>query len=335
MNNQNKKNKFPPESAGRLMIKNVPLVSPEERILDVKNMLFEKMRELETINYVYVIDKNKKLIGVFSIKEIFRQPEEKKVKEIMEAEVVKVRPYTDQERVAILALKHNLKSIPVVNKENQFLGVVPSDIILDILHSENMEDFLRFAGIHKIEDFSPAKYFKTPIKTSVKARVPWLIIGLFGGVFAAQIIGFFKYTLEVKLILAAFIPLITYMAGAISTQTATLFVRNIAFDPKMNVKKYLFKELKTGFIIALICGSLISIYSLGRFHSPYLGIVLGTSLFLATLIAITIGTFIPWLLQKFKKDPALGTGPLATVLQDVTSVTVYLIIATFLLNFFT
>lgn len=341
MNKKNKdlvsrsaQNKYPNESAGRLMIKNVPLASPKENILNVKNMLFQKMKELETINYIYVIDKNRKLAGVFSVKDIFRKAGEIKVKEVMETEIIKVKPHTDQERVAILALRHNLKAIPVVDKENCFLGIVPSDTILKVLHSENVEDLLRFAGIRKTNNYLPAKYFKTSVKASIKARIPWLIIGLLGGIFAAQIIGFFEHALEVKLILAAFIPLITYMAGAVSCQTATLFVRNISLDPKMSGKKFLFKEIKTGLGIALICGFLISIYSLVRFHSPYLGVVLGIALFSATIVSVIIGTFVPWLLERFKKDPALGTGPLATILQDIISIVIYFVTATLLLNFF-
>ena len=326
--------KFPIESAGGRMIENVPLAFPEERISDVKKMLFEKMKELETINYIYVIDKERKLVGVFSIKEVFRKPEGTKVREIMKTEIVKAHPYTDQERVVILALTHNLKSIPVVNKDNKFLGVVPSDIILDILHSEHVEDILRFTGIRSIKEYTAAKYFKIPIKASIGARLPWLIIGLLGGVLAAQIIGFFEKALEVKIILAAFIPLIVYMADAIGTQTETIFVRGIAIDPKMSTKKFLFRELEIGLVIALICGFLISIYSLIRFQSPYLGIVLGLSLFSATFFAILIGTFIPYLINKLKKDPALGTGPLTTVLQDVASVTTYFIIASLLLDLF-
>jgi len=330
----NQKNKFPVQSAGRKMINRVPFAFPEERILDVRNKLFKKIKEFETVNYIYVINKKKKLVGVFSIKEIFRKPEDAKVKEIMQTKIVKTHPYTDQERVAILALKHNLKSIPVVDKAGGFLGVVSSDTILDILHFENVEDILRFAGIQKFNTISPVKYFKTPIKIMITARVPWLVVGLFGGILAAQIIGFFEHSLEEKLILAAFIPLITYMADAISTQTETLFVRNIAFDPRMNIKKFLLKEIKIGVVIALISGSLAAGYSLLRFQSPYLGAVLGISLLSATFFAILVGTFIPWLINKFKKDPALGTGPLTTVLQDVLSVATYFIIATVLLDIF-
>ncbi len=178
---------------------------------------------------------------------------------------------------------------------------------------------------------SPEEYFKTPVRTLIKQRAPWLVLGLVGGILASQIIGFFEQTLEVKLILAAFIPLITYMADAISTETETIFVRDIALDSKLSVKKFLSKELKTGFGVALICSALIAIYSFIRYQTPYLGLVLGISISAATLIAIVVGTFVPWLINKLKEDPALATGPLTTILQDVASVTIYFLVASWLL----
>lgn len=323
--------KFPIESAGRKMIKAVPITYSEQRILDVKNMLFDKMKELETINYIYVIDKQEKLIGVFSVKEIFRIPEQTKVREIMKQDIIKVRPYTDQEKIAISALKNNLKSIPVVDKNNKFLGVIPSDTILDILHSENIEDFLKMVGIN-----SPLqKILKGSTLYLTKVRLPWLIFGLLGGIFAAWIISFFEESLRTNFILAAFIPLILYIASAVGTQTETLFIRNLILDSRLVITKYLLREIKTGFLMALILGVLLSIISVFWFSSSYyMGVILGISLFLTILMAILIGIFTPWLLGKLKKDPAIGTGPFATILRDVLSLVIYFAVISLLLNLF-
>lgn len=327
MNNK----KFPLESAGRKMIKAVPLTYPGKRILDVKKMLFKKIKNIETINYIYVIDKEKKLLGVISIKEIFRRPGGMKVKEVMRKEIIKVRPYTDQERVAILALRNNLKSIPVVDKKDKFLGAVPSDIILDILHSENIEDFLKSTGIN-----SP---FKKILNGSslflAKVRIPWLILGLLGGIFAARIIDFFETPLKAHFILAAFIPLILYIASAVGAQTETLFIRNLVLDSRMEIKKYLLRELKTAFLVALVLGGLLFLLSVFWFNSPCLiGIILGASLFFTILAAILISIFVPWFLQKLNKDPAIGTGPFATIFRDLLSLLIYFLIVFFLLKFF-
>lgn len=322
---------YPPKSAGRRMIENVPLAFSEERVLDVKNKLLEKIKDYETINYIYVVDKQKKLIGVFSIKELFGQSEKIKVGEMMKTEIVKVRPRTDQERVAILALKHNLKAIPVVDKEDNFLGVVTSDVILDILHSEDIEDFLRTAGIH-----SPvAETLKGNSLILTKIRIPWLIFGLLGGIFAAQIVGFFETPLKSHFILAAFIPLIVYIADAVGSQTGTLFIRSLVLNNQLGIKKYLLREIKTSILMGLILGSFLLLLSIFWFDTPYfIGIILGVSLFFTILIAILIGIIIPFLLQKLKKDPALGSGPLATIITDITSLVIYFSTATLLLKIF-
>lgn len=325
-------NKYPLNSAGRKMVKNVPVCHKENSVLDVKNMLFKTMNLLETINYVYVVDKQRKLIGVFSIKDIFRRPNNKKVKDITEKEVIRVKPHTDQERVAILALQNNIKSVPVVDKNNKFLGVVPSDIILDILNSENIEDFLKMAGIN-----SPLqKLLKGSAFYLAKVRIPWLILGLFGGIFAAGIIDFFEAPLKSYFILTAFIPLMLYLASAVGAQTETLFIRNLVLDSKLSVWKYLFREIRVSLLISFILSVLLYLIALFFFKSEYfIGIILGASLFLTILMAALIGISIPWILTKLKKDPAVGTGPFATILRDVLSLVIYFLIATFLLSIFT
>jgi len=323
---------YPPDSAGQRMIENVPLAFPEERILDVRKRIFGKAKEFGTLNYIYVVDKENKLVGVFSLKEILQKPEETKVGDLMIKEIIKAHPHTDQERVAILALTHNLKSIPVVDKENKFLGVVPSDTILDILHSEHVEDILRFAGIHKRDTF--LEIIKAPVKDLVRVRLPWLILGLFGGIFAAQIANFFETPLKSHFILAAFIPLIVYMADAVGTQTETLFIRGLAIDPRLIIKNYFFREIKIGFLIAISIGALLTLISSLWLGLPYIGLILGLSIFLTIISAMTIAIVIPWLLNRLKKDPALGSGPFATIITDVTSLIIYFSVATLLLKFF-
>lgn len=324
--------KFPLESAGRKMIKQVPLCHQNDSILDVKKMFFERMEEFETINYIYVVDEMNKLIGVFSIKEIFRKPESLLIKDVMSEELVNVRPHTDQERVAILAFRHNLKSIPVTSKKGEFLGVVPSDIILDILQSENIEDFLKMAGIN-----SPLqKILKGSSSYLFKVRIPWLVLGLLGSIFGATVISFFQGPLKEYFILTSFIPLMLYMAGAVGNQTETLFIRNMVLNNKIDIKKYLFREIRVSFLIALVLASLLFLISLFWFKAPYyISIILGSSLFVAIFTAVIIGVFMPYILRRFGKDPAVSSGPFATVIRDILSLIIYFSITTLLLSLMT
>lgn len=326
-------NKYPPESAGRRMITNVPTAQPEETILNVRQRLFEKANDFETLNYIYIVDQEGKLMGVLSLKDVFRKPEETKIENLMAKDVIKVRPRTDQEKVVILALKHNLKSIPLTNKDNRFLGIVPSDVILEILHTENVEDILRFAGISQ-RDAVLNKTLQSPVSTLTKIRIPWLIFGLFGGLFAAQIVTFFEGSLRIHFVLAAFIPLIVYMADAVGVQAQTLFIRSLALNSRLDIRKYFLKEIKISLVIALILGFLLVLISFLQFGLLNIGIILGVSLFLTVICACFIAVLIPWLLQNLKKDPAIGSGPFATIVRDILSLALYFSIATILLRFF-
>lgn len=326
-------NKYPPESAGRRMINNVPKAVPEEKVSDIRKRLFEKAKEFETLNYIYIVDRKEKLVGVLSLKDVFQKPEEAKVKDLMVEDVIKARPYTDQERVAILALRHNLKSIPVVDKENLLLGVVPSDVILEILHSENVEDLLRFAGISKRDVFLN-KTLQFPVSVLTKIRLPWLIFGLFGGLFAAQIVTFFEGSLRVNFILAAFIPLIVYMADAVGVQAQTLFIRSLALDSRLDMRRYFLKEIRISIVIALVLGLLLFLISFLWFGILSIAAILGISLFLTVICACLVAVLVPWLLQALKKDPAIGSGPFATIVRDILTLLLYFSIASLMLRFF-
>jgi len=327
------KTKFPRDSAGRLMVLNIPIVGPDYTIRDVLNLLFKEMKALETINYVYVVNENKKLLGVFSIKEVFRQNQEKKVEEIMKKQVIKVNSHADQERVAILALRNNLKAIPVVDREERLLGIVTSDTILNILHSEHVEDILK-AGGSSLVDKKIKELATAPAITLVKARFFWLLIGLLGGVLAAQIIGFFEETLKSQILLALFLPVIVYITDAVATQTETLIIRGIAIDAKFSLSKYFLREIKVGSLLGLILGVISAVIAALWWKEPLFGIILMITLFFSIFLSVIVAMSIPLILQKLKQDPALGSGPFATILTDILSITVYFIIATFLLNFF-
>jgi len=326
-----KNGKYPPESAGRKMIANVPTARPDEIIADIRRKLFEKAKDFETLNYVYVLDQEEKLAGVISLKDVFQKPGESIIKGLMATDVIKVRPHTDQEKVAILALRYNLKSIPVVDRENVFLGVVPSDVILEILHSEDVEDILRFAGIPKSNTFA-AKIFQASPSALTKLRLPWLVLGLFGGLLAAQIVNFFEGSLRTNFVLAAFIPLIVYMADAVGTQTETLFIRSLVY--RLNIKSYFLKEIKVSFSIALILGVLLALVSYFWFNLLLIGIILGVSLFFTIVSAFLLGLLVPYFLNKFGKDPAIASGPLGTIIRDLLSLVLYFSIASILLKLF-
>ncbi len=321
------------DSAGRVMITNVPVVLSSATIGDIEALLFKEAANFDTINYIYVVDEQNKLSGTLSIKDVFCFPKKVLVSEFMQKKLITVRQNTDQERVALLSIKHNLKAIPVIDNNNLFLGVVPSDIILNILHQENIEDFLRSAGVN---------IFKNPARDLIvastfvhfKKRLPWLLVGLLGGLAAASLVGSFEHLLSEMLILAAFIPAVVYMADAVGAQTQTIFIRSVALDQKLDIKKYILREAAVGFFLATTLGIIVTLFLITWWEPPILGIILGLSFFTTIIIAISVAIILPWLLLRLDYDPALASGPLATVIRDILSIMFYFIIADRMLRMF-
>lgn len=310
----------------------VPTIFLDQTLGDVMKLLQEKMGQFETINYIYVIDAANKLLGVFSIKEVFKNPGETKISDISTKNVITAHQHMRAEKIALLALKNNLKAIPVVDKENHLLGVVPSDTILETLHNKNVESALLSAGIHKFKD--PAKsIIHASALLHFKKRAPWLILGLLGGTVAAFVVNSFEEALQIHLILAAFIPAVVYMADAVGTQTETIFIRSLSLEHKLNFKKYIFREIKVGFLLALVLGIIMSLVTLLWYPSALISLIIGVSFFFAILMAVALAIAIPSLFLKLKLDPALPSGPFATVITDISSLLIYFLIATIFLNF--
>ncbi len=320
-----------PKAAGRLMTESVPTTHPSATIAEVESFLLTNAAKLTTINYIYVLDKERRLSGVLSVKEVFRSPKHTPVAQVMRRDLVTVRPHTEAERVALLAIDRNLKEIPVVDAAGRFLGVVPSDAILNILHQKNVEDVLKFAGVHRFEN-SAREILTASAGTHLKKRLPWLLLGLVGGVAAAMLVDIFGETLRLQLILASFIPAIVYIADAVGTQTQTIFIRSLSLDPKLNIANYATRETK---IAAAIAGTLgVMMYGIAMVFWPLqnVPIILGLSFSLTILAAVAVAILLPWFFNRIKIDPAIASGPFATVIRDIMSLAIYLTVATVIIS---
>ncbi len=331
--NQLKNQGLPLESAGRIMAVNVPVVGEGATIADIENLLLKETKNLETINYIYIVNSQKQLIGIISVKEVFCLPKTTPVDQVMKKELVKVRPHTDQERVAMLAIKHNLKAIPVVDTDDKFLGAVPSDVILNVLHQEHVEDILHSVGIHTVGD--PIQHLTaTSAIFHFKKRIPWLIVGIFGGFGAAILVGSFERLLEELLVLAAFIPALVYMADAVGAQTQMIFIRSLVLDQNLNFKKYLWREIIISILLAIALAFAISLLSFIWQESFIISLILGLSFFLSIIIAVAVAILLPWGFYRFHQDPAIASGPLATIIRDVLSIIIYFFTASIVMNIF-
>ena len=315
------------ETAGSLMIEKVPFVNSDKTVKDIeKNLMNNKY---ENIEYIYVGEKDV-LAGVLSIKELFRQDKNKKVKDLMKKKVHSVNPNTDQEEVVKIAMKYNLKAVPVVENK-KLLGVVPHHVILDILHKEGIEDLLHKAGVHPFEE--PAhEIIHASTKTHFKKRLPWLLLGLLGGTLAALIVGIFEEILSVYVILAAFIPAVVYMADAIANQAQTIFIRSMALED-IKYKWYLLREFKINIFLALILAVIFYLVVLIGWNDSFFALVIGTSIFATTIFSVLIAVTLPVIFKKFNSDPAFSTGPFSTALVDLSSLIIYFGIAQLMITY--
>ena len=321
---------LPSDTAGTRITTKFISVRNKETIGVIRSMLISKAKEFEIIDYLYVIDYEEVLQGVISIKDVLQTADETRVDMIMKRNPITVDSHADQERIIYLILQHDLKSVPVVDKNKHLVGVIPYHTILKIFHHEFREDFLRLGGIHhhskEIEDI------KTSTLKLVRARLPSLILGLIGGLFAAYIVTGFDEVISSYLVLASFIPVIIYLSDAVGTQSETLIVRMIALKPDFSITKYMLRELRIGGVLGVIFGLLLFIAATVGWGATNLGVSIALSMFISIILQAFISTYISTLLYRFGVDPGVASGPLTTIISDITSITLYFVVAVALLQ---
>jgi len=329
-----RKRRFPTGTAGGKMITAFLRVQLGETIRNVERIIARKVKTFDVIDYVYVVDEGDVLQGVLSINDVLdASNKDLKVEEIMAKKLVVVRPLTHQERVVYLALTNNLKAIPIVDKGRHLLGIVPYDTILQTFNEEVRKDTFMFGGIfHKVGDEYTT--IKSPATTMVKRRAPWMILGVLGGSITASIITSFEHSLTLLLALAAFTPVLAYLSDAVGTQSETLTVRSIALDPKLTLESYFLREITVAISLASVCGLLLFAVALIGWHSSLLALIVGVSIFLSIIAAVLITTLLPFLFKRLNIDPAFASGPLATMIGDIATITLYFGVAASFLTYF-
>ena len=284
--------------------------------------LRKQAESVEKIFTIYVVDEHDKLLGFLSLKRLlFAKPDTTIADLYQSKNVISVKTGDESEDVAKTMEKYDLVSIPVVDLQNKLVGRITIDDVVDVIKDEAEKDFQMASGISEnIEsDDSIWKMFR--------ARMPWLLIGLMGGVFGAQVISGFEGGIGEVPALAFFIPLITAMGGNVGVQSSAIVVQSLARGNDLfgSILKKIGKET----LVALANGAVLSVIIYGIayvFEGPILGIVVSLSLFTVILFAGVFGTLIPLLLDKYKIDPALATGPFITTLNDVLGIFIYLTI---------
>ena len=319
---------YPEDTAGGIMALEFVAVKADASVKNAIDTIREKREEVENLYYIWVVDDLRKLVGVISLKDLVLEPTDRKISDIMNPEVISVHVDTDQEEVARLVKKYDLVAIPVVGDDHRLVGRITHDDIIDVIEEEADEDISLMAGVIDQEIAE-----ESTLKIS-RARLPWLIAGLFAGIIAAAVINQFESSLKKVLALSFFFPVIMAMGGSTGTQAATIVVRGLATGDigLMNIGKRLWMEMRVALVNALVCGILLGLI-VGTWVSDYgLGSVVGLALVLIIVNAGVIGSAVPMALKKWNIDPALATGPFVTTSNDILSLLIYLGLVTIYLR---
>ena len=270
---------------------------------------------------VCVIDDDERLLGTLTAAELLALPDETVLGDVVDPERPRVTADTDQEKMASIALHHKVAAVPVVNEAGHLVGVVGSTTLMDILRREHVEDLHRLAGITRESADARNALEEAPLRRA-RHRLPWLVVGLGGSMLATFIVARFETTLAAKPEIAFFVPGLVYLADAIGTQSEAVAVRGLSLS-HVGIGRLIGSELRTGMLIGVVLALLAFPMIWLVFGEARLAIAVTLALAGASIVASVLGLVLPWLLGRFGSDPAYGSGPLATIVQDVLSLLIY------------
>ena len=318
------------DSAGGLMAKELISVNENWSVLTCLREIRKQAKDITRVHSIYVLNKKKVLIGRLSLKDLITSPSKSKIKEIYIPKVDYVNVNDSADEVAKLMSKYDLEAIPVVNNKTELLGWITIDDIVDYIKDEAEEDYFLAAGISNDVEADDS------ILELTKARLPWLILGLFGGLGSVFILESFESIMATKELRALFFytPLIAAMAGNVGVQSSAIVVQGLANDQiKGSLVSRLIKEISLTLLNGIILSLIIILFGLLINQSLEMSITISVSMILVIIVAALIGTSVPIILEKFGIDPAIATGPFITTGNDVIGILLFFYIAKIILGF--
>lgn len=270
---------------------------------------------------VCVTDPDGRLLGSLTPAELLVLPDDAPLGPAARRHDIRVLPGTDQELMATLALHHGVTAMPVVDAADQVVGVVGPAQLMGILRREHVEDLHRLAGISR-ESAQALRAMEEPPLRRVRHRLPWLLVGLAGSMVATLVVSRFESALAAKPSLAFFVPGLVYLADAIGTQSEAVAVRGMSLS-HAGLPRLLGGEMRTGLLIGLLLALLAFPMVWVAFGELRLAVAVTLALAGASVVASVLGLLLPWVLARLGRDPAYGSGPLATIVQDVLSLLIY------------
>ena len=314
------------DTAGSLMAKELIKVNENWNTIKCLKEMRKQAETIKTVHTIYVVDDQNNLLGLMSLRKLLLAEKKTEIKKIINKNIISVQASEKNENVAILMRKYDLVTMPVVDSFGKLIGRITIDDIMDFVKEESEKDYQLASGIS--EDIES----NDSIWNLTKARIPWLIIGMIGGIIGAQIIGLFD--LKTNFELAFFIPLIAAMGGNVGVQSAAIVVQGIA-NKKIkveNISVKIIKELGVGLFNGLVCSIIILCCSLLIGYNLSLCLTVSISLLAVIVFAAVFGAFIPLTLNRYNIDPALATGPFITTINDVFGLFIYFWIGQIILS---
>ena len=321
--------KYDEDTAGGLMAKELVKVKETWTTAGCLREMRRQAKNVTRVHSIYVVDKEGRLQGRLSLKDLLTAPEKARISDIYIPKVDSVHVKTEGEEVARIMQKYDLEAIPVIDDHGFLLGRITIDDIVDFIRDEAEKDYQMAAGISSDVEADDS------VGKLTKARLPWLLIGMFGGIGAASIISGFSASLLEWPRLFLFVPLIQATAGNVGVQSSAIVVQGLANDSlKGNMISRLLKETLLALINGLSIALLVLVLSHFFFETSYLeSLSISLAVVVVILIAALVGTFVPILLDKNGVDPAVATGPFITTSNDVFGILIYFLIAQAILGF--
>ncbi len=284
----------------------------------------KQAEEVEKVYSIYVIDDEDRLLGILSLRRLLFAEPTTLIREMFKKERIhSVRTDDSKEKVAEIMERYDLIAVPVVDPLNRLVGRITIDDVVDVIRERAEKDFQMASGISENVESNSS------ILKNTRSRLPWILIGLAGGVMSSQIIKGYENTLSIIPSLAFFIPLIASTAGNIGVQSSAIVVQGLAsndFQMK-GILTRVGKEAVVGMIVGIICALVIFLVGYFFADETKLALTLAISLFIVALFSAVLGTFIPLALDRLKIDPALATGPFITTANDIIGLSIYFVIA--------
>ena len=316
-------------SAGSLMGKELVKVYDNITVTEAVRQLRKQAGELDNIYSIYVVDKMERLLGILSLKKLLVADQRSLLSSIIKTDILSVKVSAKDVDVASMMQKYDLVAVPVIDELGRLVGRITIDDVVDVIRDEAEKDYQLASGLSENVESSDSIWLIT------RARIPWLILGLIGGIFGARVIGVFEYDIQLYPEMAFFIPLVAAMGGNVGVQSSAIVVQGLANNSigMDGILPKLLKEFSVALINALVCAAIVLVYNLIFSDSLALSYTVSLALMAVIIFAALFGTFIPLALQKYEIDPALATGPFITTVNDILGLFIYFSIGRLMYGF--